>query len=269
VKRSVCALVSGGLDSCVMLATLTRQYRKVYPVFIRQNLAWETAELHSLRRYLRAARIRHEPLTILDLPANDLYGLHWSMTGRRVPGARTPDEAVYLPGRNLMLLSKAAVFCALHKIDTIAVGSLGHNPFPDATLKFFRDFATAAGAALDFRIKIIAPLRTYTKEQVIRRGLRLKLPLHLSFSCIAPKDGLPCGRCNKCAERQKAFHVIGVTDRTKYAAQGCGGSHARPNVPRTSVALSDSAYSISHHCCGLCYTSISLDPCVTHGQWHC
>jgi 7-cyano-7-deazaguanine synthase len=217
VKRSVCALVSGGLDSCVMLDLLARRYRKIFPVFIRQDLAWEPAELRSLRRYLRAARIRHEPLTILHLPANDLYGSHWSTTGRRVPGARTPDEAVYLPGRNLMLLSKAAVFCALHEIDTTAVGSLGHNPFPDATPKFFRDFAAAAGEALDFRIKIIAPFRALTKEQVVRRGIRLKLPLHFSFSCISPKRGLHCGRCNKCAERQKAFRALGVEDLTRYA----------------------------------------------------
>lgn len=201
-----------------MLALLAQRYRKVYPVFIRQGLAWETAELRSLRRYLQAAPIRHEPLTILHLPANDLYGSHWSTTGRRVPGAKTPDQAVYLPGRNLMLLSKAAVFCALHRIDTIAVGSLGHNPFPDATPRFFRDFTAAASEALDFRIKVIAPFRKLTKEQVVRRGLRFNLPLHLSFSCISPKNGLPCGHCNKCAERQTAFRLVDSTDQTKYAS---------------------------------------------------
>jgi 7-cyano-7-deazaguanine synthase len=218
VKRSVCALVSGGLDSCVVLAALSHRYRKIYPVFIRQDLAWETAELWSLRRYLRAARIRHEPLTVLHLPADDLYGSHWSTTGRCVPDAKTPDEAVYLPGRNLMLLSKAAVFCALDRIDTIAIGSLGHNPFPDATPRFFREFATAASGALDFHIKVIAPFRSLTKEQVVRRGLRLKLPLHLSFSCIAPKDGRHCGHCNKCAERQSAFRDVDMEDLTRYAA---------------------------------------------------
>jgi 7-cyano-7-deazaguanine synthase len=157
-------------------------------------------------------------LTILHLPANDLYGSHWSTTGQHVPGAKSPDEAVYLPGRNLMLLSKAAVFSVLHKVDTIAVGSLGHNPFPDATPKFFREFSVAASGALDFRIRIIVPFRMLTKEQVLRRGLRFHLPLHLSFSCIAPKSGLHCGRCNKCAERQKAFCALGVEDLTQYAA---------------------------------------------------
>lgn len=217
MKRTVCALVSGGLDSCVMLAELARRYRKVYPVFIRYGLVWETAELQHLRKFLRGAKIpRVQSLTVLDLPARDLYGAHWSTTGRKVPHARTPDEAVYLPGRNLLLLSKAVVFCALNKINTIAIGSLDHNPFPDATPKFFREFATVAGDALDFRVKVIAPFRALPKGKVLRRGK--SLPLHLSFSCIAPHRGLHCGRCNKCAERQQAFLTADVVDHTKYAS---------------------------------------------------
>lgn len=218
MKRTVCALVSGGLDSCVMLAELTHRYRKVSPVFIRYGLVWETAELRHLRKFLRTANIpRIQSLMVLDLPVRDLYGAHWSTTGRKVPHAQTPDEAVYLPGRNLLLLSKAAVFCALNKIDTIAIGSLDHNPFPDATPKFFREFAAVAGEALNFQIKVIAPFRALSKEKVIRRGHRLGLPLHLSFSCIAPRRGFHCGRCNKCAERQQAFCEAGVEDLTRYA----------------------------------------------------
>ena len=201
-----------------MLAALAHRYRNVYPVFIRQGFIWEVAELHHLRRFLGStSAINDERLTILDLPVGDLYGAHWSMTGRCVPGARTPDRAVYLPGRNLLLLSKAAVFCAQHCIRTIAIGSLGHNPFPDATPRFLRDFANAAGRALDFRLKIIAPFRSLTKEHVVRRGHRLGLPLHLSFSCISPRRGIHCGRCNKCAERQKAFRHADVKDSTRYA----------------------------------------------------
>jgi 7-cyano-7-deazaguanine synthase len=156
-------------------------------------------------------------LTILHLPVRDLYGAHWSVTGRRVPGARTRDEAVDLPGRNLLLLSKAATFCALHKIGIIAVGSLGHNPFPDATPGFFHDFAATASEALGVRIRIVTPFRALTKKQVVRRGQRLGLPLQLSFSCIGPKHGRHCGCCNKCAERRRAFREAGRMDLTHYA----------------------------------------------------
>jgi len=223
-RSSVCALVSGGLDSCVMLAALARRYGKVCPVFIREDLIWEQAELRSLRRFLRAVRhdsffIPHpssfQSLTILHVPVRDLYGAHWSVTGRHVPGARTPDRAVYLPGRNLLLLSQAAIFCVKYRIGTIALGSLGHNPFPDATPKFFRDFSRAASEALGQRLKTVTPFRRLTKAQVIRRGRRL--PLHLSFSCLSPRRGRHCGRCNKCAERQRAFREAGREDLTRYA----------------------------------------------------
>lgn len=178
---------------------MAKHYRRVHPVYIRQGLTWEKAELQHLRRYLRA--IGTGPVTVLEMPAD--YGDHWSVTGRKVPGAKTRDEAMYLPGRNLMLLSKAAVFCALHKIPVIAIGSLGHNPFPDATPKFFRDFAKVAGNALGCRLKVIAPFRQLSKAEVVRRGRGL--PVHLTFSCANPHAGQPCGRCNKCAERQRVL----------------------------------------------------------------
>jgi 7-cyano-7-deazaguanine synthase len=228
MKQSVCALVSGGLDSCVMLAELARRYRKVYPVFIGEGLVWEEAELRHLRRFLRIvaaspARGRSrksfaaiiQPLTVLELPVADLYGRHWSVTGRNVPGARTPDRAVCLPGRNLLLLSKAAVFCAQHGIGAVAIGSLGHNPFPDATPEFFRGFSRAVSNALGYRLRILAPFRRLTKTQVIRRGRHW--PLHLSFSCLSPRRGRHCGACNKCAERRRAFRAAGAVDKTKYS----------------------------------------------------
>lgn len=200
----VCVLVSGGLDSCVLVAELAKKYRRLHPVYIRQGLVWESTELRYLRRYLRAI---HAPtLTVLHSPVN--YGDHWSMTGRKVPDAQSRDETMYLPGRNLMLLAKAAVFCALHQIPVIAVGSLGHNPFPDATPAFFRRFARVAGQALNHRLTIIAPYRSFSKEQVIRRGRHL--PLQLTFSCVAPRAGKPCGRCNKCAERERALRLCAL-----------------------------------------------------------
>jgi len=216
VKRtSVCALVSGGLDSCALLADLARRYDRVHPVFVRQGLFWEAAELCALRRFLRATKL--PDFVILDLPVRDLYGAHWSTTGQAVPGAQTRDDAVYLPGRNLLLLTKAAVFCAQNEIGTMALGSLGHNPFADATPQFFREFAKTAGLALGCRLRVIAPYRKLVKAQVIRR--HRELPLHLSLSCIAPQRTVHCGHCNKCAERRQAYHLAGIADRTIYASR--------------------------------------------------
>lgn len=208
MKDSVCILVSGGLDSCVLAAELARRYRQVYPVFVRQGLRWEATELRALRRFLKAARLPTP--VVLDLPMRDLYRGHWSVTGKAPPAAESADEAVFLPGRNLLLLSKTAVFCQLHGIGPLAVGSLAGNPFSDATPAFFRAFSRLAG------VRVIAPYRQLSKPQVIRRGRGL--PLHLTFSCLAPHRGQHCGACNKCAERRAAFTRAGVADGTRYAA---------------------------------------------------
>lgn len=199
---AVAALVSGGLDSMVLVATLARRWR-VIPVYIRQGLRWETAEQYWLRRWLAVfPRRQVAPLVTLMVPASDLYGQHWSVSGR-VPRASDPDAAVWLPGRNLLLLAKAVVYCAQHRIPTIALGTLKGNPFADAGPTFRRQISQVASLALGGRIQVIAPLATLTKSQVIRRGRGL--PLHLTFSCIDPDGRQPCGRCQKCGERRRGL----------------------------------------------------------------
>src|SRR5207253_4987238 len=83
-----------------------------------------------------------EELVVLDEPIAEVYGPHWSTRGADVPGAQTADEAVYLPGRNLLLTVKAAVWCRLRGIRTLALGSLGSNPFPDTPPDFFEHLET-------------------------------------------------------------------------------------------------------------------------------
>jgi 7-cyano-7-deazaguanine synthase len=214
-NSSIAVLASGGLDSCALIGELA-QKRTVVPIFIRQGLKWEGQELASLKRFLaklRSSRIR--PLEVFNLPLADLYGKHWSTADKAVPGARTPDRAVYLPGRNPVLIVKAAVYCAMHKIPAIAIGSLNHNPFPDATPGFFRAYARALCMGLGRHVRIEAPYRTLSKVDVIKRNQGL--PLELSFSCLVPQGLRHCGRCNKCAERRRAFKAAGVMDKTIYA----------------------------------------------------
>jgi 7-cyano-7-deazaguanine synthase len=215
--QRVCVLASGGADSAVLLRMMALEYPQVQPVYIRCGLAWEETELSWLVRYIAAlAEPRLRPLTVLEMPTRDLYRSHWSITGAGVPAADTPDEAVYLPGRNLMLLSKAAVYCALNGIGVIACGQLAGNPFPDATPDFFASMAAVAGSALGLRLQVITPLLKFRKHEVVREGWNL--PLEYSFSCMNPVRGLHCGVCNKCFERKAAFAAAGLRDKTEYAA---------------------------------------------------
>ena len=208
-------LVSGGLDSAVLLAELLRRHPAVWPLYVRCGLIWEEAELHHLTGFLqRLAGPALRPLVVLDMPVRDLYGAHWSLTGRDVPGADTADAAVFLPGRNVLLLAKAVLWCHLHDVEALALAPLAGNPFPDATPAFFTAFTAAVNESVGGRVRVWQPYRTLSKVEVLRRGAGL--PLEWTFSCLRPVAGRPCGVCNKCAERRRAFAEAGLPDPTWY-----------------------------------------------------
>ena len=212
-------LISGGLDSAILLGDALRRLGTVQPLFVRCGLAWEAVELSYLQRYLKALRCPAlQPLVILEQPVADMYGTHWSITGNSVPGADSPDEAVFLPGRNVLLLAKALLWCHLHGVPALALGSLQTNPFPDATPAFFHGFQELVNQAMQGQVEVRLPFGGMKKAAVMRIGDGL--PLAHSFSCIAPIDGLHCGRCNKCAERRQAFADARMADPTVYAVRG-------------------------------------------------
>ena len=209
-------LVSGGLDSAVLVHHVARQHKTVHPVYVKSGLAWEKEEEAALHEFLAKRPSNVKALTMLDMPMSDVYKAHWSITGKGTPNYDSPDEKMEIPGRNIVLLSKASVYCAINKVGTIAMGSLGGNPFPDATPAFFKSMSAALSRGLGFPITITAPFRGMTKVDVIRLGKGL--PLEKTMSCVQPKGQAHCGQCNKCAERMHAFAEARVTDRTKYLA---------------------------------------------------
>jgi 7-cyano-7-deazaguanine synthase len=217
-------LISGGLDSCILLNYLINKGHRVQPFYIRSHLIWEEDELGALQTFVTAmGKDKIEQLVVLEMPLKDLYGSHWSTDGQRVPDANSADDAVYLPGRNALLIIKALLWCSLHGIDRIALAVLGSNPFSDATPEFFRDFEAALDRATGNRVQVLRPFASLDKQQVMQLGR--DLPLGLTFSCIAPINGRHCGVCNKCAERQKAFKLIGIDDPTYYVKRPQAGGY--------------------------------------------
>ena len=151
-KAPIGLLLSGGLDSCILLGHLLQEKRPVQPFYIRSQLAWQPEELLAVERFLGAVDSPLlKGLVVLDLPLQDLYADHWSVTGQEVPSADSPDDAVYLPGRNALLAIKAALWCRLHDIGELALAVLRSNPFSDATDEFFDAFESALDIATSDR----------------------------------------------------------------------------------------------------------------------
>jgi 7-cyano-7-deazaguanine synthase len=158
-----------------------------------------------------------KPVVHLALTVADLYPVnHWALRGTP-PAFDTPDEDVYLTGRNIVLISKAAVHCAQQGIARIAIATLAGNPFPDATIEFFAAMAKAVSLGLSHQITIEAPFIQMHKEDVIRLGHELGVALDLTLSCMNPRGGLHCGQCSKCRERRDAFRAADIEDLTRYS----------------------------------------------------
>src|SRR4051812_1245936 len=200
-------LLSGGLDSAVLLADEAARAggAAVHPVYVSAGLAWEPAERAIVARLLSAHPVagRTTPLASLTVDMRDVYAAtHWAVAGRP-PAYHTPDEDVYLPGRNIVLLGKAGVYCAVANIERVVLGTLAHNPFPDATPEFRDAMARALTLGLAHRLTIEAPYAGTSKADVIRRGAALGVPFELTLSCMNPPPGgghaaVHCGECSKC-----------------------------------------------------------------------
>ena len=229
VDLTTAVLLSAGLDSAVLAASEARR-SYVQPIYVSAGLAWEAQELEALHRLLATPPFASlAPLAHLTFTVRDLYPpTHWALRGEP-PAFDTPDEDVYLTGRNVILLSKAAIYCAQHEIGRIALGPLAGNPFPDATSQFFDAMARAMSLGLAHEIRIDAPFAAKEKSDVITIGRELGVPLELTLSCMNPR--LPqgsggqvstiehCGTCSKCRERRDAFNEAGINDPTRYAVQ--------------------------------------------------
>ena len=214
-------LLSGGLDSAVLLAHEAQRAR-VHPVYVSVGLAWEAAEQVALGALVTAPVFdeRVEPLATLEFSMRDILApSHWAIRGTP-PAYDTPDEDVYLPGRNVVLVTKAAVLAVARGCRRVTLGTLANNPFPDATPHFFEAMSRALSLGLGQLVEIVAPLAQMRKEDVIRLGDSLDVPLELTLSCMSPLPGerpMHCGLCSKCRERRDAFKVASVADRTAYA----------------------------------------------------
>jgi 7-cyano-7-deazaguanine synthase len=213
-------LCSAGLDSAVLVAHLA-QSGDVQPLYVSVGLAWEATERDYLSRLVATPPFQRDrrvlPPITLHFDMRDIYpASHWAIRGTP-PAFDTPDEDVYIVGRNVTLLTKAALCAATHRIPHIAIGPLAGNPFPDATPGFFDAMSQALSMGLAHDITIVAPFLEMEKSDVIKRGAELSVDFSLTLSCMNPRNGHHCGQCSKCRERRDAFAEAGIEDPTTYA----------------------------------------------------
>lgn len=211
-QPNLVVLASGGMESALMLHRAAPRLNTA--LYVAFGFAWEGAEKRHLRRLLPRLGVDLGRLAVMRYSFPVQAG-HWARGDGPVPDAASPDEAVYLPARNLVLLTAATPFALSLPEGEVWLGSLRGNPFSDAGPAFLLGFQTLVRRAYGRKVRFTAPLSGLDKRQVVRA-----LPPDLSactFSCLAPVRGRHCGACNKCGERRRAFGAAGVSDPTRYA----------------------------------------------------
>jgi 7-cyano-7-deazaguanine synthase len=213
-------LLSGGLDSATAGAIVSAEGYQLYALTIRygQVHAREIEAARSVGRSLRV--VRHIELAV-DLSA---FGGSALVGDGSVPKDRNLDAAdipsTYVPARNTIFLSLALAWAEVVGADAIVIGvnAIDYSGYPDCRPEYLEAFermaalATRAGVS-GRRVRILAPLLTKSKGDIIRTGLSLGVDYALTHSCYDPKpDGRPCGRCDSCRLRELGFRDANALD---------------------------------------------------------
>ena len=211
------ALVSGGLDSCVALAeALLRRGGEVAVLHAGYGQRTEDRERRAFAEiadHYGLGMRREVDLRYL----RDLGGSSLTDPTLPIPGGDHHDSEVpgtYVPFRNASLLSAAVAWAEVLGAGEVYCGAHSPgSPYPDTRPAFFRAFGRLVRAATpaSVEIEVRTPLLHLDKAAIVRRGVTLEAPLHLTWSCYR-QPAPPCGACHSCLRRSQGFAAAGIPD---------------------------------------------------------
>lgn len=211
-------LLSGGLDSTVMLAMALQQGRECLA------LSFDYGQRHrvELKSAQAIAEYYQIPLRIISIDPQS-FGQSALVFSSAVPKDRTVEEinrsgipSTYVPARNTLFLAYALGQAEIWNAQEIYIGSnaMDNSPYPDCRPEFFHAFQAMMNVATKQSVEgaapqLVTPLLYWSKKEIVRQGLVCKAPLHLTSSCYDPAvDGQPCHRCDACILRDQAFQEV-------------------------------------------------------------
>lgn len=211
-------LLSGGLDSATVLAIADRAGYRCHALSFRYGQR-HAVELDAAARIAATYRVARHVVVDIDLT---VFGGS-ALTDAAIPVPRNQaDDGIpvtYVPARNTIFLSYALAYAETVGAADLFVGvnALDYSGYPDCRPEYIAAFESMANLATAVavggrRLTIHAPLVTYTKADIIRRGLALGVDYSPTHSCYDPNDAMPCGACDACRLRAEGFAEIGHAD---------------------------------------------------------
>jgi len=211
-KKKAVVLLSGGLDSATTLYIAKARGFEPYGLIFDYGQK-HVKEIVQAKKIAKFARCSFEVVRILfPWKGSALLDKKTKIPKKRsFKKMKTEIPSTYVPSRNIIFLSFAASFAESIGAFAIFIGAnaIDYSGYPDCRPDFIENFQKALDKGTKTgvnkkKIKIYAPLISKTKAQIIKTGLRLKVPYHLTWSCYQG-GRMPCGACDSCLLRQQGF----------------------------------------------------------------
>ena len=221
MPKSVVMALSGGLDSCVLLARFLAEGYDVTAVSFMYNSKHNAHEQEAARAIAEHYGIT---LRVVDVsPIFDTMSCSLLNNGTDLPEGHYAEDnmkSTVVPGRNLVFASILASIAESTQSAYIALGvhAGDHFIYPDCRPRFVDALDRVVNASTDFAVDAIAPFVDISKAAIVKMGLELNAPLYLTRTCYSTGDKA-CGKCGSCNERLEAFKVNNAADPAEYVSK--------------------------------------------------
>ncbi len=219
-KKKAIVAVSGGMDSCVTAAVAKQEYELSF-AHINYGQRTERRELRSFNDIADFYGVKNKLVVdfthLAEIGGSSLTDKNIEVTRADLSSKEIPSS--YVPFRNANLLSVCVSWAEVINAEAIFIGAVYEDSsgYPDCRPEFFRAYEKMIdlGTKPETKIVLITPIINFTKEDIVKKGIELNAPLHLTWSCYQNEDEA-CGVCDSCALRLRGFQKAGIEDPIKY-----------------------------------------------------
>lgn len=219
-------LLSGGMDSCVT-AAIARESHALALLHVSYGQRTEARERRAFDEIADFYRVPRDAAGRLVVHFDHFRQIGGSaLTDSRIAVPENQLHATgipvtYVPFRNAHFLSVAVSWAEVIGAQAIFIGAVAQDSsgYPDCRPEYYDAFRrlVRAGTRPDSHIELVTPVIDMQKSEIVRRGIALGAPLHLTYSCYQFEDAA-CGVCDSCLLRLRAFAEAGATDPIAYRA---------------------------------------------------
>lgn len=217
--KAVVAL-SGGMDSCVTTAIANENYSLAL-IHFNYGQRTEKRELKAFSDIADFYNVKERLIIDFDhfkkIGGSSLTDINIEVSKADLENKDIPSS--YVPFRNANILSACVSWAERIGANAVFIGAVFEDAsgYPDCRPEFFEAFENMVnlGTKPETKIKIITPIIHYSKADIVKKGIELNAPLHLTWSCYINED-VACGECDSCAFRLRGFQMAGIEDPIPY-----------------------------------------------------